>query len=212
MDWPSKYGVEQPFLFNLLKHHKSAIVEFMAYAERENMTMQELRHELLSMGTSQMDVYEGVLFPSEICLEIQKKLREMIISEKEYRNWLFQGNEVFRQIILSDGSSWTLLPGHEPGRFVHIHPSRYSEHSFRTKAHTLRSAVAVIIRCKVKGVENITLEAINQVRKQFLHLSPVKSMNSIQAILAMIESFGIGPDILTTRENKRAGISCKTAI
>jgi hypothetical protein len=70
-----------------------------------------------------------------------------------------------------------------PLRFVHIFPARNSQHTFRVKANTLKSALIYNI---IIGKDLVTGEDLNKVRA-LLGLSPVKDSIDSEAILEMIE-------------------------
>jgi hypothetical protein len=89
----------------------------------------------------------------------------------------------FRIISLSDGSQWTLKFHPNPLRFVHVFPARNSQHTFRVKSNTLKSALVYTI---IIGKDLVTGDDLNKVRP-LLGLSPVKDAIDSEAILEMIE-------------------------
>jgi hypothetical protein len=68
-------------------------------------------------------------------------------------------------------------------RFVHIFPARNSQHTFRVKANTLKSAILYNI---LIGKDFITGDDLNRVRT-LLNLSPVKDTVDTEAVTEMIE-------------------------
>jgi hypothetical protein len=91
--------------------------------------------------------------------------------------------DCFRIISLSDRSQWTLKFHDNPQRFVHIFPARNSQHTFRVKANTLKSALIYLI---IIGKDLVTGDDLNNVRS-LLGLSPVNDTLDTEAILEMIE-------------------------
>jgi hypothetical protein len=68
-------------------------------------------------------------------------------------------------------------------RYVHSFPARYSPHSFRIKANTLKSAILYIIYV---GKDYVTEDGLNFARAES-GLSPVKDLFDAEAITEMIE-------------------------
>ena len=68
-------------------------------------------------------------------------------------------------------------------RFVHIFPARGSQHTFRVKSNTLKSALLYYI---LVGKDFITGDDLNKVRP-LLGLSPIRDPVDTEAITEMIE-------------------------
>jgi hypothetical protein len=179
------YQIPEPFLFNPLKHHLEFIKEFINFnIDKPRNDIQALTRELKHLGTSVMDIYTGSLSIRNICSEAEDFLRVKNIFYKEaYTGWTGLNKNNYRIIVLSDGSQWTLKFHNNPLRFVHIFPARNSQHSFRVKSNTLKSALIYII---IIGKDLITGDDLNKVRP-LLGLSPVKDAVDTEAILEMIE-------------------------
>ena len=90
---------------------------------------------------------------------------------------------IFILYQLSDGSQWTFKYHNNPQRFVHLFPARNSQHTFRVKANTLKSALIYNI---IIGKDLVTGDDLNKVRP-LLGLSPVKDSIETEAIMEMIE-------------------------
>ncbi len=178
MMFEGKYTVASPFCFNLLKHHMLSIRQFLSIAKSRDFSYDRIKKELVIVGTSQMDIYSGILYPAEIVQEIKEILGVSIASEKNYIDWLFEENKEYRQLNLSDGSTWTCRLCTEPDMFVHIHPSRYSKNSFRCKAHSLRSAICLSIWAVLNKIDEPSVQDLNFVRTKYLQLSPVNESKS----------------------------------
>ena len=71
--------------------------------------------------------------------------------------------------------------------FVHIHPARYSKHTIRIKATTLKSIIAAKI--VLRNTSSIGLSEMNTIRVKYLHLSPVKSLGTNTFNLLKMLSF-----------------------
>jgi hypothetical protein len=179
------YHIPEPILFNPLKHHLGFIKEFINLRIEESDTdIKNLIKDLKHLGTSVMDVYTGSLFINNICKEVLEFFEEKDILKREpFSHWAGINMNNFRIISLSDGSQWTLKFHDNNLRFVHIFPARSSQHTFRVKANTLKSALLYFI---IIGKDFITGEDLNKVRI-LLGLSPINDTVDTEAITEMIE-------------------------
>jgi hypothetical protein len=179
------YQIPEPFVFNPLKHHLGFIKEFInASIDNPNSDIQMLTKDLKHIGTSVMDIYTGTLPIRTICSESEEFLRKKdILSRKAFSVWTGTKFDCFRIISLSDNSQWTLKFRDNKERFVHIFPARNSQHTFRVKSNTLKSALIYNI---IIGKDLVTGDDLNKVRP-LLGLSPVKDAIDTEAILEMIE-------------------------
>ncbi|MGC1391980.1 MAG: hypothetical protein WA816_13170 [Bacteroidales bacterium] len=179
------YQIPEPFLFNPLKHHIGFIKEFINYnIDKTGSDYSSLTKDLKHLGTSVMDIYTGGLSIRNICYEGEEFLqRKGVLKREAYAGWVGTMTNSYRLFKLSDGSEWTLKFHVHPQRFVHFSPARYSQHSFRVKSNTLKSALIYLI---IIGKDFVTGNDLNNVRP-LLGLSPVKDASEIKAILEMIE-------------------------
>ncbi len=185
------YGASPPILFHPLKHHLGWIRSFMAayysFCAEDNL---ELMAKLRTIGRSQMDLYTGTLDVPDVAGEILAYLHSCRLHEKvAYKQWLDQGAG-YQSVSLSDQSSWVLRWGTNEGRYVHIHPARYSPHTIRVKAGALRTAIAIRIALKQNLIQAEDVFSMNQIRKEWLDLPPVKSLPqtaSISRLLPLLE-------------------------
>lgn len=177
--------IPEPFLFNPLKHHLGFIKEFINInIDNPDSDIQPLTRELRHLGTSVMDIYKGSLSIHGICRETEELLRKKNILKRDiYANWAGTKIDCFRIVVLSDGSQWTLKFHDNPQRYVHFFPARNSQHTFRVKSNTLKSALIYNI---ITGKDFVTGDELNKVRP-LLGLSPVKGAIDAEAILEMIE-------------------------
>ncbi len=178
-------AIREPFLFNPLKHHLGFIREFINRKIDESSTdIIKLTRELKHLGTSVMDIYTGSLSVKNICIEIEEFLKQKdLLTREAYSIWTGIKVERFRIISLTDGSQWTLKFRDNPQRFVHLFPARNSQHTFRVKSNTIKSALIYYI---IIGKDLVTGDDLNKVRP-LLGLSPIKDAIDSEAILEMIE-------------------------
>jgi hypothetical protein len=154
-----------PFRYNALKHQLQAQ---RAWINAFSHTPPNL-NELLLLGTSVMDVYEGKLSPQEIVSEIQSQLTAAgHFGRPEFMAWI--GTAGYRELTLTDKSRWVLRPGDTYERYIHIHPGRGGAFTFRAKANVLKTAL--LWRATSHSAALPDTHALNAVRAQ-LELSPV---------------------------------------
>ncbi|MBT8381693.1 MAG: hypothetical protein KJO59_04995, partial [Ignavibacteria bacterium] len=161
-----------PFKVNCWKHH----AEFIAKQINKIMKEEELETLpaiLLKIGGSQMDLYLGKLAPLELTEFIKRFLKKHKVFEYEsYKQWLFSEGKEYRLITLQDNSTWTLRMGNQKVNYIHIHPGRYSTHTIRVRALTLKTAVFVMAYLNIYKISSPDLQLINSVRKEFLKAEP----------------------------------------
>jgi hypothetical protein len=181
----TNYQIPEPFLFNPLKHHIGFIKEFINFnIDKAGADLVSVARDLRHLGSSVMDIYSGSISISNICLEAEEfLLNKHLLKRKAYEVWIETKKDDYRLIRLSDSSQWTLKFHDNPERFVHIFPARNSQHTFRVKSNTLKSALIYLI---VIGKDLITGDDLNKARLLF-GLSPVKDASDSEAILQMIE-------------------------
>jgi hypothetical protein len=177
---PENCMVPPPVLFNCLKHHLGFIHDYIE-ASVASKNMEALSSQLLSIGESQMDLYLGGLAPALIAHQIVVQLQENKMYERAaYVNFLHTNEPGYQKMIISDHSVWILRLGEVEGRYVHIHPGRYSPHTVRVKASTLKTAIALSVWMKLHVYTEVTVEMLNYVRKNILSTSPVKSLTAAE--------------------------------
>jgi hypothetical protein len=178
--------ISEPFQFNPLKHHLSFIKEFIVRRLSEDkapditLLVKELKHT----GTSVMDVYSGSFTVTQIIKEANIFLNENnLYNETVFSDWTGKDFNDFKVISLSDTSQWMLKYNNDRNRYVHLFPARMSNHSFRVKANTLKSAILYNI---IIGKDYVSRKDLNRAR-DLLGLSPVKDPADTEAITEMIE-------------------------
>ena len=175
-----------PILFNPLKHYLPFIREFITRISEEERFpgSRELVKELRHLGTCVMDIYKGEMAPENIFHEITEFLIANGLSGRTgFQKWAGISYKSHRIIPLSDGSYWTLKYFDSATRYVHIFPARYSQHTFRIKANTLKSAILYQV---LIGKDFISEDDLNKVRA-LVGLSPIKEIADVEAITEMIE-------------------------
>lgn len=163
-------------LFNALKHHRGFICQQLQQANAAT-----LPDMLKMLGNSQMDIYYGSLNLPELFEEV---ITSVAIDETSYLNML-KANGGYVEITLSDSSRWILLPGTEPGKYIHLHPARYSPHSLRVKATVLKTALAVMVCLPAEARPD--LKTLNHIRVSMLQLSPVKHLEQCEHLWKVME-------------------------
>jgi hypothetical protein len=173
-----------PLLFNPLKHHLGFIKEYISDKTNTQTDSQAVLKDLKHLGGSLMDVYSGILSPDNIACEINNFLKSNNLTERMIFNiWAGVNPKDFKTIKLPDDSHWVLKYFNSELRFVHTFPARYSPHSFRVKANTLKSAILYII---LVGKDFVTEDDLNLARAA-AGLSPIKDIVDTEAITEMIE-------------------------
>lgn len=178
----------EPILFHPLKHHLGYIREFIqAQQEAEEAV---LIAQFKTIGSSQLDLYLGKLSAQQIANETILYLQAQRTLEPDtYQLYLSGSAENYRLITLSEGSDWVLRWGVVAGRHVHLHPARYSQHTLRVKANSLKTAVAVNMAVRRYKLP-LDLQLVNQVRTQWLGLSPIPAYLPESTLVKLINLLG----------------------
>ena len=179
--------VSPPINFNCSKHHASFIKKQIEIVKSVD-DLERLRLILRKIGESQMDLYFGWLSPAEISNEIIDYLKKKkIFLLKPYIEWLNEKGSDYRLINISDESVWTLRLGENAEKYIHIHPGRYSPHTRRVKALTLKTAI-ITLCCEKLGEPKLSgKELINKVRIKYLGEPPLKSISVESGLGKLLE-------------------------
>jgi len=181
--------IPPPINLNCWKHHVGFIKE-QTESVREINELEELKVFLLKIGESQMDLYFGVHYPLQISEQILDYLhRNKIFLCEKYRNWLLKDGKDYQLVELKDKSIWTLRLGENPERYVHIHPGRYSPHTVRVKATTLKTAIMILMFERIREFKTVETETINQIRKKYLNEPPLKSFSRASGLGRLLDLF-----------------------
>ena len=176
-----------PIKFNCWKHH-AGFIKKQIVSIRVNKELEEIKSCLLKIGESQMDLYLGRFSPSEISAQILSALHQnKKVESEQYKNWLTKDGKDFQLVELNDNSVWTLRLNDDIRRYVHIHPGRYSPHTVRVKANTLKTAVLVLSSEKISEIKTIETQSINRIRKKYLDEPPLKSFSMASGLRRLVD-------------------------
>lgn len=164
------------FLFHKFKHHLQTDVKWLKQIRHESL--ETILSELKTLGNSIFDYYIGTLSVEVITEEIYNFLYfHGYIDKTRYITWLNE-NGNYQEITLSDESRWTLR-FIDRNDYIHIHPSRYSKHTIRMKANTLKTVLCTLA-LKSNDISEITIQEVNKCRTEYLKLSPM-NMNQFHS-------------------------------
>ncbi|NNG28059.1 MAG: hypothetical protein HKM87_11065 [Ignavibacteriaceae bacterium] len=132
----------------------------------------------------------GKLTPIELTGFAKQILKERRAFKYElYKKWLYMGGDEYKLITLPDKSTWALRMGNKKENYIHIHPGRYSLHTIRVRALTLKTAICVMAYINIYKISSPNLELINNVRNEFLNAAPVKSLSLTSGLLRLLKVF-----------------------
>ena len=167
--------VPHPVLFNLWKHHAGWVRGRIAGVTPADLA--PLAAEVVVIGNALMDVYVGPLSPAEIADVLVDRLRaDGRFDPDPYREWLDAGGGYAVLDLPADGSRWTFRLGPVDGRYVHLHPGRYSPNTVRLQATSLKTAVMAHALAAASGRAADDVTVVNEVRTTYLSLPPVPSI------------------------------------
>jgi hypothetical protein len=174
-------AVPVPFRYNALKHHLQVQ---RAWIDGFTNTSAQIS-ELLQLGASVMDVYEGRFSPEEVAAGVQAQLLAAgHFTRPEFMAWI--GTAGYRELTLTDKSRWVLRPGDTYERYIHIHPGRGAAFTFRAKANVLKTAM--LWRAGSHTAVLPDTDALNAVRAQ-LELSPVGEVEDAAHLKLLLGKF-----------------------
>jgi hypothetical protein len=176
-----------PVLLNIWKHHTGAIRAQVALAiGAGERGLEELSQRSAVIGADLMDLYVGALSPLEIGKQIIASLQgSNRLAPEEYNSFL-NANNGYQAITLSDGSRWILRRGERAGRYVHVHPARWSPQTLRVRANVLKTAILTLTLAGVRGTDPLEVAVINQARQELLGFSPIFGLREGRAIRGII--------------------------
>ncbi|MEN8116371.1 MAG: hypothetical protein ABFS16_05300 [Bacteroidota bacterium] len=179
--------IPAPITFNPHKHHFHFL---LSEIERwKHMNWELVEQELLTIGTNLIDFYLGNLDVQQICNETITFFEQTDLLDKEiFKYWLDAPN--YKKIRLSDSSEWLIKEGNNHERYIHIHPAKFSAHTIRVRATTLKTVIALTVHSiQIKKGLKTNLQAVNRIRRNRLGLSPIKSLHPGTGILRLWELF-----------------------
>ncbi len=167
--------IQFPITFNAYKHHFLFLKHQIG--KWKETSWSEVKKEFLGIGENLLDFYIGKLTKEQIYEEIIPYLQTKNIDNRDdLIKWI--GTNRYRETKLSDSSRWIIKPGIDTLKYIHIHPAKYSKHTLRIRATTLKTVLALQVQSATitKNMKD-NLEQVNFVRQKYLHLSPIKSLN-----------------------------------
>ena len=181
--------VPKPIKLNCWKHH-AGFIKTRVGLFRDERQIEDLLRILLKIGESQMDLYLGKLVPNAISEFVIKELKKNKLNEiNSYKQWLYNEGKDYKLVELPDKSIWTLRLGIEAKRFIHIHPGRYSPHTKRVRASTLKTAICTLFFASINNNPSIDTMLINKIRKKYLNEPPVKVISPQHGLGKLLSIF-----------------------
>jgi hypothetical protein len=182
----TNFSVPPPIGLNCWKHHAGFIKKQIESIRKIN-ELEKLKAHMLKIGGSQMDLYIGKYSPQKISDQILNILHQKkLFSSEEYKNWLTKEGKNYQLVKLKDKSIWTIRQGDDVSRYVHIHPGRYSPHTVRVKAATLKTAIFLLCFEQLGETKSFESETANQIRINYLNEPPLKSFSSASGLRRLI--------------------------
>lgn len=137
-------------------------------------------------------MYAGELSTEAIFTEIREQLRQAgVHNRSDYEAFLAQSHH-YATMVLSDTSKWILRLAADKSCYIHLHPGRYSPHTFRVKAAALKTALAWWIAKQHHLLTGDLLKDLNHLRNG-LRLSPLRNVaesSHILEIMSLLETTG----------------------
>ena len=177
-----------PTIFNGLKHHRLVILEFIEESIEKNSSIDMLNLAMKKVGNSMIDLYHGDLKPQDISGEIVDllKLKSNFYKDAYYK-YVFDVPKKYRKLTISDGSEWTLLLGREAEFYLHIHPARGSKFTTRVRSISIKTAILLKVFFEKELVSGDLVSAVNKVRKDYLHESPIKNEADTKSLKRVLD-------------------------
>ena len=176
-----------PALLNTWKHHAGWIRwRIVAAVGTGSAGVAALLAEMVVVGSRLMDLSTGPHTPAAIARLVFADLKARDrFSFDQLARWLQESGE-YALTELPDGSKWTIRLGPADGRYVHLHPGRWAPNTLRVQANTLRSAVMAHAHALLSGADPTDIRVVNDARKQYLGLLPVRELTGAGGLGAVI--------------------------
>lgn len=177
-----------PVLLNTWKHHAGWVRwRVTAAAGAGPGGVAALPAEMAVVGARLMDLYTGAFTPAELAADLSDQLRAAgRFEHAPLAAWLGAQGE-FALLDLPDGSKWTVRLGPADGRYLHLHPGRWAPHTVRVNANTLKSAAVAVAHAALTGRDPGEVAVVNEARKRYLGLMPVKGLTGDGGLGAVID-------------------------
>ncbi|WP_163325789.1 hypothetical protein [Draconibacterium mangrovi] len=163
-----------PIQYNPYKHHFHFLLNELTEWQKGNWNV--IEKALLSIGNNLFDFYLGELTPEQVCkASLNYFETKNIITQTDFNNWL--RNAEWKKITLPDESKWLIKQGNQPDRYIHIHPAKFSKHTIRVRATTLKTVLTLCVhKIPISDDTEQNLQSVNDQRISYLQLSPIKSL------------------------------------
>lgn len=166
--------------FQSTKHHLATAASRVLAAAREGAAGREgLLQAILPIGAAGIvDVYEGALSADQIAAEVERWLASKGLLDRESFRAHLESEGAIRRIghflvvDLSDTTRFCLRASDEGDAFVHVHPARYSPHTFRIRTQTLKTAILAHYLALREGRSPLELAVLDEARS-WIELSPL---------------------------------------
>lgn len=180
-----------PALLNTWKHHAGWVrARIAAAVSAGSAGVAGLPAEMVVVGSRLMDFYTGPHSPSEVAELVFADLKgNGRFAFEPLSAWLAERGE-YALTELPDGSKWTIRLGPADGRYIHLHPGRWVPNTIRVQANTLRSAVMAHAHAQLTGADPTHLRVVNEARKLYLGLLPVRELTGDGGLGAVIAALG----------------------
>jgi hypothetical protein len=176
-------NISLTFLFNPWKHH----LKWMAAQIAEYIkTGDDIKHEngfiskVTGLNNNYIDLYTGNLTPNEIIEQVKIVIKNKVLDPTDFYNAILSNS--YELIILNDESVWVLRKGEIVEPSIHIHPAKFTKHSIRVHGISLKTAILLTMN----HIQLPQLEEINEIRKNYLQLSPIKNIQSTGKVFTAI--------------------------
>lgn len=178
-----------PALLNCWKHHAGWIRQRIAAAASAGSAgVAALPAEMAAVGARLMDLYTGSYSPAEIAESVFADLKAHDIFEFQPLAQRLARQGGYAMFELGDGSEWTVRLGPADGRYIHLHPGRWVLYTMRVQANTLKSAVMAHAHAKLTGRAADDLVVVNEARKLYLGMLPVRELTGDGGLGAVISA------------------------
>jgi hypothetical protein len=180
-----------PALLNTWKHHAGWIrARIATAASAGGAGVAALPAEMAVVGTRLMDLYTGPYSPSDVAEAVFAHLKARGLFEyAPLAAWLADRG-AYALTELPDRSQWTIRLGPADGRYLHLHPGRWVPHTMRVQANALKSAVMAHAHARLTGGAPDDLAVVNEARKRYLGLLPVRELAGDGGLGAVIAALG----------------------
>jgi hypothetical protein len=164
-----------PYRFNPWKHHLFWVCQQIEEVRQAGASASRewVLDCINAINSNQVDIYTGLFTPAEIVAKINDNLIELDVTKRtNLISWL--GKKSFQLVSLSDSSIWVIREGNEETQYIHFHPARNSPNAVRIHGNSWKTALT--INLLFPGETNLPLAVINDIRKKYLNLSPIKDL------------------------------------